>query len=87
MKDTRDATFEESIEGVEADDEAQGETDFDEWDWSDRGGYGDDGYGDNDYGARKRPRGALGPSAASAARALWLRSSSCSPRRCDPGAW
>ncbi|WP_418980488.1 molybdopterin-dependent oxidoreductase [Adlercreutzia equolifaciens] len=57
VKDTRDATFEESIEGVEADDEAQGETDFDEWDWSDRGGYGDDGYGDNDYGARKRPRG------------------------------
>lgn len=56
VKDTRDATFEESIEGVEADDEAQGETDFDEWDWSDRGGYGDDGYGDNDYGARKRPR-------------------------------
>ena len=42
---------------MEADDEAQGETDFDEWDWSDRGGYGDDGYGDNDYGARKRPRG------------------------------
>lgn len=57
VKDTRDATFEESIEGTEADDEAQGETDFDEWDWSDRGGYGDDGYGDNDYGARKRPRG------------------------------
>lgn len=52
VKDTRDATFEESIEGVEADDEAQGETGFDEWDWSDRGGYGD-----NDYGARKRPRG------------------------------
>ena len=44
VKDTRDATFEESIEGVEADDEAQGETGFDEWDWSDRGGYGDDGY-------------------------------------------
>ena len=57
VKDTRDATFEESIEGTEADDETQGETGFDEWDWSDRGGYGDDGYGDNDYGARKRPRG------------------------------
>lgn len=57
VKDTRDATFEESIEGTEADDETQGETGFDEWDWSDRGGYGDDGYGDNDYSARKRPRG------------------------------
>lgn len=56
VKDTRDATFEESIEGTEADDETQGETGFDEWDWSDRGGYGDDGYGDNDYSARKRPR-------------------------------
>lgn len=91
VKDTRDATFEESIEGTEADDETQGETGFDEWTGAIAAATATMATATTTTAPGSVPAAcrscALGPSAASAARALWLRSSSCSPRRCDLGAW